>query len=310
MTNPLWPDPSKLPFPFLGKAGETASTMPPLTQGLAGGMELIKKFWAPCPGARRCPDSSCRRSTSRNSTSVCRTCARPSRGSRSTSTCCGRRSRASKSSATPSPRSSRCRRWPRGRSPARVRRRRRLPRRRRPSRRRPGCRRAGRRRRRPPSPERHAARGEPGRGPVGNPFAGRAAVAGAPDPVVGLAANNWLGFMQDQFMKVAQAAIAPVRPGAPAPSKKAAKKRTARSTAAPSEDRPASGVRAALTGRPERARFRACAVRPRDAHSVARSARRVARPAATVGVALSFVLVRRAAGLADRFGPRDDPTQP
>lgn len=235
MTNPLWPDPSKLPFPFLGKAGETASTMPPLTQGLAGGMELIKKFWGALPGGTALPGflvptvdveeldkrlSDLRAAESwlevnlnmlratiqglevqRNTIAAIQSLSAMAEGAlagKGPSPSASTASSPSEPSSTGLPPG-----WPTPPAPAE-----------------------------PPSATPPAA--SPAAVPSETPSAETSAVAGTPDPVVGLAANNWLGFMQDQFMKVAQAAIAPVRPGAPAPSKKAAKKRTSRSTTAPS----------------------------------------------------------------------------
>ena len=276
---PLWPDPMGLPFGLFGAsppaAAEPAAPPPmgqallqPFVQGLAGGAELVKNFWGSLPGGtavpgflvptldveeldKRIADLKAAEQWVDVNLNMLRATIQGLEVQRHTIAAIqslgamAESPRAEKASATPSglPPG-----WPVSRKAAPA-----------------------------PAP---AVRPEPESEPPDEPEEveapaprprparkskarkGKAASAStaksgaAADPLTGLAAGNWLGYMQDQFTKVAQAALAngPAATGAgkaakstpstpPSPPAKAARRKTskARRKASPARKAAAPG---------------------------------------------------------------------
>lgn len=233
MVNPLWPDPATLPKLF---TGEAPTAMPPFAQDLAGGMDLVKKFWS-LPGGtalpgflvptvdvaeldKRLSDLRAAESWVEVNLNMLRATIQGLEVQRNTIATIQSLSTMAEGAMAGAPSSPAVPPgglppgWPMtSSSPSPF----------------------------PPAPSPIAPSPiTPQAVPVDPPATTATESGGSPaaeaptattpvDPVLGLAANNWLGFLQQQFMKVAQAAIAPVEPGDAAPAKVAAKKSTTRS---------------------------------------------------------------------------------
>ncbi len=229
MSNPLWPDPANLPFKIFGAPGEASTTMPGFSQGLAGGMDLVKKFWGNLPGGSALPGflvptvdlaeldkrvSDLRAAESwvevnlnmlratiqglevqRNTIAAIQSLSAMADGVMAGNAAPPAAAGTASADAAPSglPPG-----WPA------------MP---------------------PPAPQ-----ATPPEAPVevAPPVAAAPGPGAETDPAVSLATSNWLGLMQQQFMKVAQAAIAPPLPqDASKPATRApGRKRTARAASA------------------------------------------------------------------------------
>ena len=226
MSNPAkpgWPDASMLPFTLFGAPTAAPAATQPLAQGLAGGMDLLRNFWGNLPGASAVPGflvptldveeldkriSDLRAAESWLSVNLNMLRATVQGLEVQRNTIAALQSMAAMTeSAAPPPETGLPKGWP---SPAPV-----------------------------ATPPVAAAHPEPVEPQSASAAGDEAAPAAASPLLAGLAASNWLGFMQDQFSKVAQAALATsstpeaagpastIRRKAAAPAKKAARRRAA-----------------------------------------------------------------------------------
>ena len=225
MSNPTWPDPAALSRMF-GAASKTST--PAFAQGLAGGMDLARKFWSNLPGGTALPgflvptvdveeldkllaDLRAAESWVEVNLGMLRATIQGLEVQRNTIAAIQ-----SLSTMAESPLAG----WPATH----------------PS---------------PPvaPPAGSASTGLPAGWPTSpasppsddaQPAAATTGTPDAVDPDVGVATSNWLGFMQEQFMKVAQAALAPAATDDVASQKpaqgRAAGKRAPRKAAGPRPD--------------------------------------------------------------------------
>ncbi len=202
MSNPLWPDPATLPFKLFGQSGEAPSAVPAFSQGL----DLVKKFWGNLPGGtalpgflvptvdvaeldKRLSDLRAAESWVEVNLNMLRATIQGLEVQRNTIATIQSLSAMAEgvmAGKAPAPADAPASGLPAGW---------------------------------PMTPPAAAAPPTMDVTPPASPIesaAPPAVDAPAPttgiDPVVGLATNNWLGFMQEQFMKVAQAAVAPPVP--------------------------------------------------------------------------------------------------
>ena len=214
MSNPVkpgWPDSSALPFMLFGSPA-AAPAAQPLAQGLAGGMDLLKTFWGKLPGGTALPgflvptvdveeldkrigDLRAAESWIEVNLNMLRATIQGLEVQRNTiSAIQSFASMAENPLGPKSPNAAKTGGLPAGWPTASL----------------------------APAPELK---------PDPVPPVLEAAVAEDASNPLGVAANNWLGFMQDQFSKVAQAAMATTAPDATAANKPAIRKAASKSPA-------------------------------------------------------------------------------